>query len=75
MPKTEEQKLTISTATKEAMWRPEVRIKMESFYNNKRGSKWVSNDKVSIQIRPEDVQLYLNNGYHLGRKKGGGNNE
>lgn len=72
---TEKQKEFTSIKTKEAMRRFDVRIKTEAHYEKIRGSKWVSNDKVSLQVRPENIQYYLSNGYHLGRKKGGDSNE
>lgn len=73
--RTLEQNLVTSITTKIAMNRPEVKAKMNNFYSKIKGSKWVSNEIKSLQVSPDDVSIYLENGYHLGRKKGGGTNE
>ena len=57
------------------MNRPDIKSKMAAIYADRRGMKWVSNETKSLQVRQDDIQFYLNNGYHLGRKKGGGTNE
>ena len=33
------------------------------------GKIWVSNDSVSKQIKPEELEYYLQQGFHKGRKK------
>lgn len=65
--------------TKDAMNTPEMKAKMRAIYDSRIGMKWVTNDLISLQVKKEDIQLYLDNGYRLGRiynrKKEGDNNE
>lgn len=56
---------------------PEMKAKMRAFYDDRKGSKWVTNGEHSLLVNKNEVEYYINSGYKLGRilKKGGDVNE
>ena len=73
----EEERRYVSERTKEAMNTPEMKAKMRAFYDDRKGSKWVTNGEHSLLVNKNEVEYYINSGYKLGRilKKGGDVNE
>jgi len=57
--------------------RPEIReliganssVKQRGSRNSQFGTRWISNEVESIKVKDENLQVYLNNGYQMGRKK------
>ena len=70
----------VSKLTKEAMSRPEVKIKLLSWIRSDqmkskisssiKGRKFVTNGVENHQVKIEDLDRYLSNGYKLGLTKG-----
>lgn len=63
----EEERRHVSERTKEAMNTPEMKAKMRAIYDDRRGSKWVTNGERSLQVHKNEVEYYINSGYKLGR--------
>lgn len=72
----------VSEATKKALSNRKIREKMSNkakkrFANEKerkaqsnriKGFKWMTKDDITIQVKQNNIDLYLQQGYHLGRK-------
>lgn len=77
---TMEQKINVSIKTKEAMRRPEVQEKLrkrprtdelkKKLSNAIKGRKFVTDGVVNKQVKPEEVEHYLSQGFKLGLTKG-----
>lgn len=77
---TDEQRLNISLKTKEAMKRPEVQKKLrerprteelkKKLSDSIKGRKFVTNGFINKQVKPEEIQKYIEQGFHLGLTKG-----
>ena len=63
----EEERKHVSEKTKEAMNTPEMKAKMRAIYDDRKGSKWVTNGEHSLLVHKNEVEYYINSGYKLGR--------